>query len=94
MTCYCSERESNPELAQSLKNIPEGYCGLCDICGEPGHMRAHPRLSTTGVWCEQHWQELTKYRIITLSDMIQVIMLLLFAGGILLFGYGFWHLFN
>ncbi len=58
MDCYCGERRTNPELAESMKDLPEGYCGLCDVCGLPGHMRAHPFLPTTGAWCDEHWKAL------------------------------------
>lgn len=71
MTCYCKERASNQELAEEMKDIPIGYCGLCDVCGNPGHMRAHPRTPTTGVWCDKHWLELEKHRIFTLGDVVQ-----------------------
>lgn len=58
--CYCETRKNNPNVARSIKDIPEGYCGICDICGEPGHMNAHPHLPTTGSWCDKHWEELIR----------------------------------
>lgn len=70
MNCYCKERESNPKLADTMEDIPKGYCGLCEICGKPGHTCAHPRLATTGTWCDEHWNELITYRIITLGDIV------------------------
>jgi hypothetical protein len=80
MTCYCKERVSNPKLAEEMKGIPIGYCGLCDICGKPGHMRAHPRLPTTGRWCDEHWNELMTYRIITFGDIAQYVFYTVIIG--------------
>jgi hypothetical protein len=80
MSCYCQERESNPELAENMKNIPKGYCGICEICGKPGHMRAHPREPTTGAWCDEHWNDLTKYRIFTFGDIVQALFFLGILG--------------
>ena len=58
MGCYCTERSTNPKLAESMKDLPAGFCGICDVCGGPGHTRAHPSLPTTGAWCDEHWQQL------------------------------------
>ena len=80
MNCYCKERESNPKLAKEMKDIPSGYCGLCEICGKPGHMSAHPRLATTGIWCPKHWDDLIKYRIFTLGDIVQSIFYMVIIG--------------
>ncbi len=85
--CYCREREINPDFAESIEDIPEGYCGTCEICGEPGHARAHPRLPTTGAWCDEHWTDLNSYRIFTSGDFIQVIQVLFFLlllGGVIM----------
>ena len=54
-----------------MKEIPMGYCGLCDVCGEPGHMRAHPKSPTTGAWCDNHWIEIENYRTFSLGDVVQ-----------------------
>ncbi len=80
MSCYCKERATNPKLAGEMKEIPNGYCGFCEICGKPGHMCAHPRLPTTGVWCDEHWEELVSHRIIPLGDIAQYIFYLLIVG--------------
>lgn len=58
--CYCQTRKDNPDLAHSMKDIPEGYCGICEICGDFGHMNAHPHLPTTGSWCDKHWEEVCR----------------------------------
>lgn len=80
MGCYCKERESNPKIAEEMKDIPVGYCGLCEVCGKPGHMKAHPRLPTTGAWCDTHWEELVRHRIISLGDIVQYAFYVLIAG--------------
>ncbi|HHB91896.1 MAG TPA: hypothetical protein ENK59_01625 [Thioploca sp.] len=72
MNCYCKKSGKNE------------YCGVCEICGEPGHTHAHPRLPTTGAWCEKHWQELNDYKILTLADII-ISLLFLFIIGITVF---------
>ena len=34
-------------------HIPEGFCGICDRCGKPGHTRHFPgALPYTGTWCD------------------------------------------
>jgi hypothetical protein len=39
------------------QSIPEGYCGLCDKCGKPGHTRHFPGMVPfTGTWCEKHFR--------------------------------------
>ena len=54
--CQCEARRRFPEKYQG---IPEGYCGLCDICGQPGHWRQHPHLKGAGgAWCDRHWEKL------------------------------------
>lgn len=51
--CYCAARASSSE--SHWQQIPPGFCGLCYICGAPGHVRHHPgHLACTGVWCEEH----------------------------------------
>ena len=53
--CYCFIRNYDPKI---LKGIPEGYCGLCDECGKPGHTRAYGAF--TGTWCDEHWDKMIK----------------------------------
>lgn len=77
--CYCSERK-NPKMKEYFSDIPEGYCGFCDICGKPGHMRAHPRSPTTGAWCDEHYSDLLSYRIFTLNDIIPFLTAILLLG--------------
>lgn len=53
--CYCFQRNYSSEI---FKDIPEGYCGFCDICGKPGHIRTLGAF--TGCWCDKHYDELRK----------------------------------
>lgn len=89
--CYCQDRQHNPQLAEHLADMPEGYCGICEVCGKWGHTRAHPRLPTTSAWCDEHWQQLVEYRIFTLADVIHFSGLLLIVLGLIL---TVWQLFQ
>jgi len=80
--CYCEERKKYPE---SYRDIPEGFCGMCDICGEPGHMRAHPNLPITGAWCDEHWNDLLSGRSFGLLELIGYGISILVFGGIILY---------
>ena len=32
------------------------YCGTCDVCGRPGHVRHFPGAAPyTGSWCDRHY---------------------------------------
>ena len=38
-SCYCGEGDTS--------------CGTCDVCGAPGHVRAHPGGGpVSGAWCD------------------------------------------
>ncbi|WP_035276914.1 hypothetical protein [Desulforegula conservatrix] len=75
MPCYCQERLNNPKVAELMKDIPEGFCGLCDICDRPGHTRAHPNLPTSGAWCDEHWKELLARPSITIDSILKTIII-------------------
>lgn len=79
MGCYCEEREHNPALAESMKDLPPGFCGRCDLCGRPGHTRAHPSLPTTGAWCDEHWNALLSHPPLTLDRVMLAAILTLVA---------------
>ena len=37
----------------SQQGIPEGYCGICERCGKPGHTQHFPGpIPYTGSWCD------------------------------------------
>lgn len=51
--CYCDLLRATPEWL-SERGIPEGYCGLCEVCGAPGHTRHYPgAVPYTGTWCDR-----------------------------------------
>jgi len=83
--CYCSERANNLKLAESLKDVPEGFCGICDVCGKPGHTCAHPSLPTTGAWCDTHWAELLERKGIALEQVVKAVMIVGMVGIITFF---------
>lgn len=66
-----AKRESNPKLAEEIKDILIGSCGFSEVCGKPGNMRAHPGLPTIRSWCDEHWNHRIKYRIFTPGDIVQ-----------------------
>ena len=57
--CYCDHKKENffvHSIPAKKSNIPDGYCGLCDICDAPGHIRPFPGSSpSTGGWCNVHY---------------------------------------
>jgi hypothetical protein len=54
--CYCGLWETDPGHMES-QGLPRGFCGFCDTCGRPGHMRHFPGASPyTGAWCDKHYQ--------------------------------------
>jgi hypothetical protein len=51
--CYCSLWDTNPGYL-SDKGIPRGYCGVCERCDLPGHLRHAPApVPSTGAWCDE-----------------------------------------
>ena len=55
--CYCSLWQEDPAFLKKQK-IPAGYCGLCEKCGRPGHIRHFPGAAPyTGSWCERHYRQ-------------------------------------
>jgi len=52
--CYCVPLEKHDYLA--ARGIPHGFCGKCQVCGEPGHVCHYPGpLPFTGCWCDKHY---------------------------------------
>jgi len=68
--CYCNERKINSVFAESIKEIPDGFCGICEVCGKYGHTNAHPHLPTTGAWCDKHWNELVSHKIVNIPHLL------------------------
>ena len=56
--CYCGLWQTNPEVLRS-QGVPEGYCGLCQVCSKPGHTRHYPGpVPYTGAWCDPCYRRL------------------------------------
>jgi O-acetyl-ADP-ribose deacetylase len=62
--CYCGLWEKNPEVLEK-RSVPKGYCGLCTVCGAPGHLQHFPgSVPYSGEWCKKHY-----YRAMVLHPM-------------------------
>lgn len=49
--CYCHSLSA--EFRHEQK-IPDGYCGICERCGKPGHTQHFPGpVPYTGAWCDR-----------------------------------------
>lgn len=77
--CIAHDRDS-----RSAQGIPDGYCGMCSICGQAGHTQPHPgSVSYTGTWCDRCLRVLSiKYEIKTL--LLQLILWTILGWGVLL----------
>lgn len=98
--CYCELREESPEILEE-QNIPQGYCGFCDICGSPGHLQHAPECHPySASWCDKclKVQIIVNYaQCISMplfigglffSKWLVVISVILFIGAILINAYG------
>jgi len=57
--CYCNLWDKNPAHMES-QGIPRGYCGFCQRCRRPGHVRHFPGAAPyTGCWCDRHYRLLS-----------------------------------
>ena len=82
--CYCNLWRTKPETLR-LQGIPEGYCGICERCGVPGHTRHHPGgVPYTGEWCDR----IVHLKSVFLTPMGWVKLLLVGAGLYALFFVG------
>lgn len=49
--CYCDSL--SPEW-KAEQGYPEGFCGICERCGKPGHTQHFPGpVPYTGAWCDK-----------------------------------------
>lgn len=56
--CQCSLWTTQPGFL-ATQSVPRGFCGRCEVCGQPGHIRHFPGSSpSTGAWCEHHYRRL------------------------------------
>lgn len=69
--CYCGFWEKNPEYLESQK-IPHGFCGICELCSQPGHLRHAPGAAPyTGAWCD------SCYRVIAIRNNFRMLLFLI-----------------
>ncbi len=62
--CYCDLWNKSPNTLAS-QGVPEGFCGLCNVCGAPGHVLHFPGAApVTIAWCRKHY-----YRTMILHPM-------------------------
>jgi O-acetyl-ADP-ribose deacetylase len=53
--CYCDLWNKSPETLEK-QGVPRGFCGICHVCGEPGHLLHFPgAVPFTGAWCKKHY---------------------------------------
>ncbi len=49
--CYCHATNTEDRRA---RGIPDGFCGICERCGQPGHTQHFPGpVPYTGAWCDR-----------------------------------------
>ena len=71
--CYCDELDS---YFREEHGIPKGFCGICDICSEPGHTQHFPgAVSYTGSWCDNCFSRLRKKQRIKTSIILSLIII-------------------
>lgn len=85
--CYCGRWDP---LALREQGVPEGFCGLCETCGSPGHTRHFPgALAYTGSWCDRHYQRLSLFHpraggaviLVVVAVVVGVAVSFLFGPG-------------
>ena len=76
--CYCGSLSK--EFLEK-EGIPDGYCGICERCGKPGHTQHFPGpVPYTGSWCDWcvkvvalfYWIFLAKDRFVTILKQLTV----------------------
>ena len=56
--CYCKLWQTSPATL-SEQGIPPGYCGFCEVCGKPGHLRHAPGIAPyTDAWCDSCFKQI------------------------------------
>jgi O-acetyl-ADP-ribose deacetylase len=86
--CYCDLWEKNPQTLEK-QGVPPGYCGLCNICGSPGHIQNFPgSVPFTGAWCKKHY-----YRTMFFHPL-GTVGFLIWGIGIFVIGCTLFHLIN
>lgn len=54
--CYCGLWQTAPSTLLE-QSVPPGYCGLCQICQQPGHLRHFPGpVPRSDAYCDRHYR--------------------------------------
>ena len=78
--CYCGTLSKE---FLSEHGIPDGYCGTCSVCGQPGHLRHAPGCHPyTDAWCDKC------FRPAWVRNNSQCVLLLAIPVSLLL---GYWY---
>jgi hypothetical protein len=76
--CYCDHWNKSSETLEK-QGVPRGFCGLCHVCGKPGHLQHFPgAVPFTGAWCKKHY-----YRAMILHPLASVGVFLWGLGALL-----------
>lgn len=52
--CYCDTSPEEIRARNPGREVPKGFCGFCERCDAPGHVRLRRRpFLHTGVWCDR-----------------------------------------
>lgn len=80
--CYCP-KNGKPHPDYLIKQgVPEGFCGMCERCGQPGHARHFPGpVPYTGAWCDRCY-DIVGNRYALRSCASKLVFLLLIGGCI------------
>jgi hypothetical protein len=82
--CYCSVWGTNPATFKK-DDLPEGFCGKCERCGELGHTRHFPGpVPYTGAWCDRCYRILSwtwPFRSVRGWTYLVAVALVVFAIG-------------
>ena len=81
--CYCDVVDAR---FRKKNDIPNGYCGICEVCGKPGHTQHFPgAVPYTGAWCDNCLKRVARHHQIktTIVVLICLSIILLMIGGII-----------
>ncbi|MCE0555565.1 hypothetical protein [Motilimonas sp. E26] len=94
--CYCSLWQQSPETLIE-QGVKKGYCGVCNICDQQGHLRHAPgAFPYTDAWCDQC------FKVQSVINLLQALAIPMLVGSLFfqawlftglaaqLFGQGYW----
>jgi hypothetical protein len=83
--CYCPRSGPQPEYLQR-QGVPEGFCGMCELCGQPGHARHFPgAVPYTGAWCDSCYKRVGNLYLLQWFTVRLVVGLIIAALGLAIF---------